>query len=268
MERTLVNNTFPTLAQVLAWTKQAGQIVRAKFDDEHTIGYKGAVDVVTEADKASEDYLLAQIRQHFPGHAVITEESGELDGDSENCWIIDPLDGTINYAHHLPIYSVSVAYRHHGELVLGVVHDPSLEECFYAEKGKGAFLNDKKIVVSQTPELIKCLLVSGFPYERQSAAYQRALRLFNHMTTISQGVRRLGSAALDMCYVACGRLDAYYELSIHLWDIAAAALIIQEAGGVVRDIHGNEDFMTPPFALVGANPTVYPQLLAEIKSIP
>ena len=264
----MTESSQPTLAQVITLAKEAGQIIRASIDDDHTIGYKSAVDVVTEADKESEDYILDQIHQHFPNHAIITEESGELEGDSENCWIIDPLDGTVNYSHHLPIYSISIAFRHRGQLQLGVVYDPSLEECFSAERGQGAFLNEKKISVSNAKELIGCLLVTGFPYERQSADYARALHLFGHLTTITQGVRRLGSAALDMCYVACGRLDAYWELSIHLWDIAAAALIVQEAGGIIRGIHGQTHFLTPPYALISSAPGVYDKLLAEIESIP
>jgi myo-inositol-1(or 4)-monophosphatase len=260
--------TQPTLEQVIAWAKAAGKIIRSKFYDEHTIGYKGAVDVVTEADKASEDYLVGEIHRCFPGHSLLTEESGEHAGDAGNCWIIDPLDGTVNYAHRLPIYSVSIAFQHNGQLQLGVVYDPTLDECFSAERGKGAFLNGKKIAVSQTPELIQSLLVTGFPYDRESPTYKRGQRLFTHMTTITQGVRRLGSAALDLCYVGCGRMDAYFELSIHAWDIAAAALIVQEAGGVVTDIDGNPDFMTPPYAMIGANPLVYDALLAEIKAIP
>jgi myo-inositol-1(or 4)-monophosphatase len=198
----------------------------------------------------------------------LTEESGAHAGDADNCWIIDPLDGTVNYAHRLPIYSVSIAFQHNGQLQLGVVYDPTLDECFSAERGKGAFLNCKKIAVSQTPELIQSLLVTGFPYDRESPTYKRGQRLFAHMTTITQGVRRLGSAALDLCYVGCGRMDAYFELSIHAWDIAAAALIVQEAGGVVTDINGNPEFMTPPYALIGANPLVYDALQAEIKAIP
>jgi myo-inositol-1(or 4)-monophosphatase len=148
------------------------------------------------------------------------------------------------------------------------VYDPSLEECFSAEKGKGAWLNDKRISVSKADKLIGTLLVTGFPYDRKSDDYFRALRLFGHMTTISQGVRRLGSAALDMCYVACGRLDAYWELSIHLWDIAASSVIVQEAGGWVRGIKGQPDFLTPPYALIASTPGVYDELLGEILKTP
>jgi myo-inositol-1(or 4)-monophosphatase len=261
----MTSSPQPTLNQVIDLAKAAGEIVRAGFDNKHTIGYKSAVDVVTESDKNSEAYILKQIRANFPQHAILTEESGAHAGESEHLWIIDPLDGTVNYSHHLPIYSISIAYQLQGQLQLGVVYDPTHDECFSAEKGKGASLNGKKIAVSSATELIQTLMVTGFPYDRQSAEYARALRLFSHVTTITQGVRRLGSAALDMCYVASGRLDAYWELSIHLWDIAAAALILQEAGGVVSDIHGRPDFMTPPYALIGSTPGVYAALLSELE---
>lgn len=256
----------PTLAQVVTWAKHAGELVRAGFHAKHTIGYKGEVDVVTEMDKQSEAYILGQIRSTFPHHAILTEESGALAGENDHLWIIDPLDGTVNYSHCLPIYSISIAYQYHGQLQLGVVYDPSRDECFSAERGKGAYLNEQKISVSSATELIQTLMVTGFPYDRHSEDYFRALRLFGHITSITQGVRRLGSAALDMCYVGCGRLDAYFELSIHPWDIAAGALVVQEAGGIVRGIHGEENFMLEPFALIGSAPGVYEQLLHELET--
>jgi myo-inositol-1(or 4)-monophosphatase len=258
-------NTQPTLNQVVTWAKTAGELVYAGFEEEHIIGFKSAVDVVTEMDKSSETFILEQIRGNFPQHAILTEESGALAGEDEHLWIIDPLDGTVNYAHRLPIYSISIAYQYHGQLQLGVVYDPSLNECFSAERGKGAFLNGKRISVSKTLQLVQTLMVTGFPYDRHSDDYFRALRLFGHITSITQGVRRLGSAALDLCYVASGRLDAYFELSIHPWDIAAAALIVQEAGGIVRDIHGQVDFMKEPYSLIGSAPGVYQQLLDELE---
>jgi len=261
----MTESAQPTLDQVIAWAKAAGELVRAGFDNVHTLGFKGEVDVVTEMDKQSEAYIIGQIRGSFPQHAVLAEEGGALAGENEHLWIIDPLDGTVNYSHHLPIYSISIAYQYHGQLQLGVVYDPSLNECFSAARGQGAFLNGQKIAVSGATELIKCLMVTGFPYDRHGEDYFRALRLFGHITSITQGVRRLGSAALDLCYVASGRLDAYFELSIHPWDIAAAALIAQEAGGIVRDIHGEENFMQEPYALIGSAPGVYPQLLAELE---
>ena len=255
----------PTLDQVITWAKEAGELVRARFADEHIICYKGEVDVVTESDRQSEDYLLAQIGSNFPQHAILTEESGSHAGENEHLWIIDPLDGTINYSHRLPVYSISIAYQYHGQLQLGVVFDPTLNECFSAERGKGAFLNGKRITASDTTEIIKSLMVTGFPYDRNSEIFQRALRLFCHMTTVTQGVRRLGSAALDLCYVACGRMDAYWELSIHPWDIAAAALIAQEAGALVSDIHGQAEFMKEPYAIIGSAPGIYRQLLDELE---
>ncbi|NMC86155.1 MAG: inositol monophosphatase [Anaerolineaceae bacterium] len=255
----------PTLAQVIAWAKTAGELVRANFNKPHTIGYKGEVDVVTESDKKSEEYLLGQLAQTFPHHAILTEESGEHAGESDHLWIIDPLDGTVNYAHRLPIYSISIAYQLRGQLQLGVVYDPSRDECFSAERGQGAFLNGQPIAVSGATQLIQTLMVTGFPYDRQSEDYFRSLRLFGHITSITQGVRRLGSAALDLCYVAAGRMDAYFEHSIHPWDIAAAALIVQEAGGKVTDIHGEAHFMKEPYSLIGSAPGVYAALLAELE---
>jgi len=255
----------PTLDQVIAWAKHAGELVRAGFENEHTIGYKGAVDVVTESDKKSEEYILGQIQASFPLHAILTEESGAHDGEPDHLWIIDPLDGTVNYSHRLPIYSICIGYQVKGQMQLGVVYDPSLNECFSAERGKGAFLNGKPIHVSKAAEMVKTIMVTGFPYDRHSEDYFRALRLFGHITSITQGVRRLGSAALDMCYVAAGRLDAYFELSIHPWDIAAASIIVQEAGGIVTDIHGDKNFMKEPYSLIGSAPGVYAALLAELE---
>ena len=255
----------PTLDQVIAWAKHAGELVRANFENEHTIGYKGAVDVVTESDKSSEEYILGQIKANFPQHAVLTEESGAHAGEKDHLWIIDPLDGTVNYSHRLPIYSICIGYQVNGQMQLGVVYDPSLNECFSAERGKGAYLNGKRISVSKANEIVKTLMVTGFPYDRHCEDYFRALRLFGHITSITQGVRRLGSAALDLCYVAAGRLDAYFELSIHPWDIAASSIIAEEAGAVVTDIHGDRNFMKEPYSLIGAAPGIYDALLSELE---
>jgi myo-inositol-1(or 4)-monophosphatase len=261
----MTESTQPTLAQVITWAKAAGKLVRAGFESEHIIGYKSDVDVVTESDHKSEEYLLAQINENFPQHAILTEESGQHAGEIEHLWIIDPLDGTVNYAHRLPVYSISIGYQYHGQLQLGVVYDPSLDECFSAERGKGAFLNEKRISTSAVTDLIKTLMVTGFPYDRHSDDYFRALRLFGHITSITQGVRRFGSAALDLCYMACGRMDAYFELSIHPWDIAAGALIAEEAGATLSNIHGEPDFMREPYSLISSAPGVYTQLLAELE---
>lgn len=257
----------PTLQEIVTLAKTAGQIVLEGFNQPHDIQFKSEVDVVTEMDHRSEDYLLGEIRTRFPDHSILSEESGAINSRRENCWIVDPLDGTINYSHKLPIYSISIAYQHAGELQMGVVYDPSLNECFSAEKGRGAWLNDAPIRVSDTPELIKSMLVTGFPYDRYGADFDRNMRYFSELTRISQGVRRLGSAALDACYVACGRLDGYWELSIHPWDIAAGALIVQEAGGKVTDLEGNPDYLKPPYAIIAANPAIHQALYEKLKTI-
>ncbi len=257
----------PTLGEIILLAKTAGEIVRSGFDLPHQIGYKSAVDVVTEMDRQSEEYLLGQIRSRFPEHSILSEESGSINGQQENTWIVDPLDGTVNYSHHLPMYAISIAFQSHGQLQLGVVYDPSLDECFSAERGKGAWLNGSRIRVSNVNELVKTLLVTGFPYDRASDDFARGVRYFGELTRITQGVRRLGSAALDMCYVAAGRLDGYWELLIHPWDIAAGALIVQEAGGVVTDLNGGPDFLKPPYAAIAANPAIHQLLMEQLQQI-
>lgn len=255
----------PTLDEVIGMAKTAGDIIRKGFDHKHQIGFKSAVDVVTEMDHLSEDYLLGQIRSRFPQHSILSEESGAIPGQQEHLWIVDPLDGTVNYSHRLPMYSVSIAYQNAGKLQMGVVYDPSLDECFSAERGKGAWLNGNPISVSSVNELIKTLLVTGFPYERDSEDFARGIRYFSELTRITQGVRRLGSAALDMCYVAAGRLDGYWELMIHPWDIAAGALIVQEAGGVVTDLNGGPDYLVTPCATIAANPAIHSAILEHLQ---
>jgi len=255
----------PTLQEIVTLAKTAGQIVHDGFHAMHTVQFKSEVDVVTEMDHRSEDYLLGEIRSRYPEHSILSEESGASGGKGENCWLVDPLDGTVNYAHRVPVYSVSIAYQCKGVLQMGVVYDPSFDECFSAEKGKGAWLNGEPIRVSGVSELIKSLLVTGFPYDRNGSDFNLNMTYFSELTRNSQGVRRLGSAALDVCYVACGRFDGYWELSIHPWDIAAGALIVQEAGGIVTDPLGKPDYLVPPYALVAANPAIHLQLLEKLQ---
>lgn len=258
---------IPTLNDLIQLAKSAGQIVREGFNRPHTIGFKSEVDVVTEMDHHSEDYLMSEIRSHFPADSILTEESGAINGSHENVWIVDPLDGTVNYAHHLPIYSISIAYQQRGVLQMGVVYDPSLDECFSAERGRGAWLNGSPIHVTATTELIKTLLVTGFPYDRNGSDFTLNMRYFSELTRVSQGVRRLGSAALDVCYVACGRFDGYWELSIHPWDVAAGALILEEAGGRVTDLQGDGNYLKPPYALIAANPAIHQAIFEKLQQI-
>lgn len=253
----------PTLEQVIGWAKSAGKIALDGFLTEHTLGFKSSTDVVTEVDHACEKLLMDAIHTHFPGHSILAEETGSVPRSAEHCWFIDPLDGTINYSHRLPVYSVSIAYQSHGKLQLGVVYDPSRDECFAADRGKGAWLNGEPIRVSSCSSLQKSLLATGFPHENDGK-FAENLRLFGHLTQTTQGVRRLGSAAIDICYVACGRMDGYWEREINAWDIAAGALIVEEAGGVVTDLAGKPEYFVPPFALVAAAPGIHQELVETI----
>ncbi len=255
----------PTLTEVIHWARQAGEILRAGFGNRHTIEFKGIANLVTEMDRQSEEFLLSAIRQRFPEHTIIAEESGLSRGNDESCWFIDPLDGTTNYAHGLPIFSVSIAYKSQGEMRLGVVYDPSRDECFYAERGGGAWLNGTPLHVSDCQELRHALLVTGFPYEIMKQPNDN-IENFRRFSFQAQAVRRLGSAALDLCYVAAGRFDGYWELALKPWDVAAGALITQEAGGLITDMEGGNGWLTPPNSLIGANPALHPQILAVLQA--
>ncbi|MDO9120440.1 MAG: inositol monophosphatase family protein [Anaerolineaceae bacterium] len=252
----------PTLNQVIAWSKAAGQIALDSLHTKHTIGYKSETDFVTEVDHACEKLLLDAILGSFPEHSIIAEETGKVNGHADHCWHIDPLDGTINYSHKVPFFAISVAYQYQGKLQLGVVYDPSHDECFSAERGKGAWLNGEPIRVSDCANLQHSLLVTGLPHnEPDQTLVARRMEIFGRMTNITQGVRRLGSAAIDICYVACGRLDGYWEEKINAWDIAAGSLISQEAGAVVTDLHGDPDYFKPPYGLVSSAPGIHKELL-------
>jgi len=257
----------PELQQVIAWAKAAGKIAFDAFNEEHTIALKGPTDLVTEVDHACEKLILNAILTNFPGHAVVTEETGKIEGNVDHCWYIDPLDGTINYSHRVPIYSISIAYQFEGHLLLGVVYDPSRDECFSAERGLGAWLNDQPMCVSQSASLQQSLLVTGLPHnESDEAEVNRRMQLFGRMTNLSQGVRRLGSAALDLSYVACGRLDGYWEEKINPWDIAAGSLICQEAGATITDFHGDPHYFKPPYGLVASAPGIHAELMKILNS--
>ena len=257
----------PTLSQLKTWARQAGAILRRGQKTSFKIEHKGRVDLVTEMDKLSEDYLLGQIRQHFPDHAIVSEESGSFEG-SNHCdctWFVDPLDGTVNYAHGVPLYVVSIGYGEYGKMKLGVIYDPTRNEMFSAEAGKGAWLNNRRIRVSGQTEILQALMVTGFPYDI-IGQYTNNLENFNRLSLVSQGVRRLGSAAMDMCYIACGRLDGYWEVRLKPWDLAAGWLIVTEAGGTVSDLDGNPDLMHPPYSIVASTPALHSDMLKELKS--
>jgi len=254
----------PTLSDVESLARQAGEILRAGIGLSHKVDYKGAIDLVTEVDHRSEAHLLGEIRRMFPGHRILAEESGAQSGDNCCIWIVDPLDGTVNYAHGVPIYGVSIAFQVDGATTLGVVYDPTRDECFSAQLGHGAWLNGAPVQVSQTSQLNDSLLVTGFSYDIRTNPNNN-LDHFSRLSLLTQGVRRLGSAALDLCYVACGRFDGFWELRLSPWDVAAGALIAQEAGAKVTDIHGGSNFLAPHLSIVAAAPLLHPWLLATLQ---
>ena len=257
----------PALADIESLARGAGEILRNGYEKEHQVRHKGKMDLVTEIDHQSEAFLLGEIKRGFPGHQIVTEESGLLPGAVEYQWFIDPLDGTLNYAHGVPIFSVSIAFAREGKLILGAVYDPLRDELFSAEKGKGAHLNGRRLHVSQATELEKCLLVTGFPYDTWSSP-RNNLENFTRLSRLTQGVRRLGSAALDLCYVGAGRLDGYWELTLNPWDVAAGGLVAAEAGALVTAMDGSADYLSPPCSLLAAPPAIYAQLLKLLQEAP
>jgi myo-inositol-1(or 4)-monophosphatase len=255
----------PTIEIVETLARQAGEILREGYGRPHEIGYKGRIDLVTETDRRSEEFIIREIEKRFPEHTIIAEESGSKrkgNGDG-GAWYIDPLDGTINFAHGVPCFAVSLAYVEHNEIRLGVVYDPLRDECFTAERGGGAWLNEDRLCVSQTKELVECLLTTGFPYEKANGL-DRNLALYGRFAHLTQGVRRPGSAALDLCYVAAGRFDGYWELDVEPWDCAAGALLVQEAGGRITSADGKSDFFRAPISIVAANPGIHNRMMEII----
>ncbi|MCK6583523.1 MAG: inositol monophosphatase [Anaerolineales bacterium] len=254
----------PTLSYLESLARGAGAILREGYNREHQVNYKGVIDLVTEADHQSEAFLLGEAQRDFPGHRIFSEEAGVIHGNDEHIWYIDPLDGTVNYAHHVPIFSVSIAYASRGRLELGVVYDPLRDEIFTAERGKGAALNGKPIHVSAADALQKSLLVTGFPYDAWDTEHDNFAN-FVKFAKMTQGVRRLGSAALDLCYVAAGRFDGFWELALKPWDVAAGGLICEEAGALVTNVSGGEDYISPPQSILAAAPGIHGSMLRELQ---
>jgi myo-inositol-1(or 4)-monophosphatase len=225
----------------VAIAREAGELLLGFVGKTLAVEHKGAVDLVTRADRASERLIVSRIREAFPEHAILAEEGGGRDArdPATHLWVVDPLDGTTNFAHGLPIWAVSIAVLAGGKPLVGVVLDPCREECFAARRGAGALLNGSPIEVSAVSDLQQALCVTGFPYDVRTHEVNN-LDHFENFMRATQAVRRLGSAALDLCYVACGRFDGFWELKLHPWDVAAGGLIVEEAGGVVTDFSGGE----------------------------
>jgi myo-inositol-1(or 4)-monophosphatase len=236
----LVRGTEPMneyLSFATAIAGEAGLLLKDRLNDSHTVDFKGEIDIVTEADRASEALILSAIRRSYPDHDILSEESAAICKGSSFRWIIDPLDGTTNYAHGYPVFCVSIALEKKGEVCLGAVFNPMLDEMFVAEKGGGAFLNGRRLKVSTTAILSHSLLATGFPYDIRESK-DNNINYFIQMARKVQAVRRAGSAALDLAYVAAGRFDGFWELKLQPWDTAAACLLVREAGGLVTDLFG------------------------------
>jgi myo-inositol-1(or 4)-monophosphatase len=225
----------------------------------HEIETKSINNFVTFVDRLSEEKIIARIRESCPEHQIYAEESGKHARNSEYRWLIDPLDGTANYVHGIPVFSISIALEKNGEILLGVIYDPVLDEMFYAEKGKGAYLNDRRLICAQKVNLRDSIISTGFPYKNYHD-FDDYIRLFSKFIRNTAGLRRMGSAALDLAYTAAGRFDGFWELDLSPWDIAAGILIIGEADGIVTDIHGNHGYMETGNVLA-ANKSVHKQML-------
>jgi myo-inositol-1(or 4)-monophosphatase len=216
----------------------AADVLRAHFGRVQAVGRKGDVDLVTAADREAEAVIVRHIRQRYPEHRIVAEESGEHPGEADFVWYVDPLDGTTNFVHAFPHFAVSIGLVAHGGLEAGVVIDPLRREVFHAARGRGSFLDDRPIQVSRTATLCDALVGTGFPYDRRDTA-DRLLLPLGRVLRASRGVRRAGAAALDLAYVACGRMDAYWEARLQPWDTAAGSLLVTEAGGTISALDGS-----------------------------
>jgi len=239
--------------------KEAGAILREGLQQARVIEYKGVKNIVTDMDRRSEEAIAALVQRELPGHSLVSEEGTRLQGDSGYRWFVDPLDGTTNYAHGYPCFSVSIGVERDGELVYGVVYDPNLEELFTAEREGGAFLNGKRLRVSAISKLSDALLATGFSPD-VATAEENNLDHFANFMKRAQAVRRPGSAALDLCYVAAGRFDGFWELRLSPWDVAAGSLMVTEAGGRVTDIRGQPLRLSKP-QIVASNGLLHDEML-------
>ncbi len=217
--------------------REGGRILLQKFGGALAVQYKGEIDLVTEADREAENAIVGIIRGTFPRHDILAEEKDHGRSNSSYRWIIDPLDGTTNFAHGFPFFAVSIALEIEGEVTLGVVYNPVHQEIFFAEKGRGAFLNDIQLRVSPVGRLDQALLATGFPYDRRQSPVNNYDHFYN-LQQACQGVRRCGAASLDLVYTAAGRFDGYWEMKLKPWDMAAGKIIVEEAGGEVSDFSG------------------------------
>ena len=244
--------------------REAGALLMEFFHRRVKIEYKGEADLVTEADRTSEKLILERIRAHWPSHEVVGEEGARIETGSDYRWYVDPLDGTTNFAHGYPVFCVSLGLTHQGKRKAAVLYDPTRDELFAAERGTGAFLNERRIEVSKTPKLAQSLVSTGFPSHKRHR--NPNIYFYHQLTLRSHGVRRAGSAALDLACVACGRFDAFWEFNLNAWDTTAGVLIVQEAGGRVTGFQGEELGITDRDVMASNGP-LHEELLHEFQEI-
>jgi myo-inositol-1(or 4)-monophosphatase len=244
--------------------RRSARILRSRFGHISRIRKKAAAEIVTEADIESEEMILATIRAEFPDHAVLSEECGSITGASEYKWIVDPLDGTINFAHQIPIFSISIALAFRDSIVLGIILDPVNDELYAAVSGQGAQLNGKPIQVSATRTVAESLLVTGFPYNVREIL-ESVMDRYGSCLKASQGMRRLGSAALDLCYVACGRFEGFWEQCLKPWDSAAGALMVTEAGGRVTTF-SDRPYTVEHAEILATNGLIHREMLGLLET--
>jgi len=252
------------LPKITPIAREAGTLLLEFFDKNIRIEYKGDADLVTAADRKSEALIRERIRQTWPGHDVLGEEEGLRDTGSEYRWYVDPLDGTTNFAHGFPVFCVSLALKHKDAMIAGVVYDPTRDEMFVAERAKGVTLNDRPIHVSHTKVLKEALVGTGFPSHKRHK--NPNIHFYHQITLRTHGVRRAGSAALDLCYVACGRMDGFWEFNLNPWDTAAGVLIVEEAGGTVSDFSGGP-FQLNSRETLASNGLIHDELIREFQAI-
>ena len=244
--------------------REAGTLVANYVERRVGFELKGEHDLVTEADRASEQLIVERLQRHYPSHAVIGEEGARVEGSSDYRWYVDPLDGTTNFAHGFPVFNVTLALEKAGEVIAGVVVDPMRNEVFAAERGGGAFLNNRRIRVSKAARLTDCLVGTGFPSRKRHQDLN--IHFFYQLSIMSHGVRRPGAAALDLAYVAAGRLDAFWEFSLNPWDVAAGLLLVEEAGGKTSDMRGAPVSVHGPH-FVANNRLVHDEMLGVFADV-
>jgi len=244
--------------------RAAGRVQRERLWSEYRVDFKGEKNLVTEVDRISEDMITGSLRGVCPGCDILAEESGSLSQGSSFRWIIDPLDGTTNYAHGFPWFAVSIALEVGNEIRLGVVYHPMMEEMFTAVRGKGAWLNGRRLSVSRRKPLVNCLLATGFPYDR-SRSNENNFAHFIDFQLAARAVRRAGAAALDLAYVAAGRLDGYWECKLHPWDVAAGKLLVEESGGLVTN-HSGEEHVLEDHRILASNGLIHPEMLRVLAA--